>query len=812
MRVYGREAFAAQRRGDQNDMEQTLFPYVAQAMKRWPADDWYNELLAEVGRQYLSVFHTEGGTGEPKPPVTEFLADVRATLDKTDSPNATTVDRVSVWLSTAILNAGTQAAAATDEEFLVMEWVTMHDEKVRDAHAAADGQTRPPGEPFDVCDTTMRYPGDPTGPLDCWMNCRCALAPTLGSQAERFAEGGTTMTATEPETTQPAETQQPTQIPWHGVLAPEGKWSGDGRRFADGALTTRDLPMPMTWQKETSDGHDGSVVVAKIEQVQRVEGEMRAVGHFLTIPEADEVVGLLADFGRFGVSVDADDAEFEYDENSNQVTFTSARISSASIVSIPAFAEAWVGLGEPPDGFMPNVEFSSTEVATFVSDKPWSDFTAADYTDDQWYAACCLHRNGSSRSKSDNGLPIKEPGGALNRNGVHAAASRFGQTQGPADAKAAAKACLRGAYKQIGEEPPDSLKADGQRSAFVYPGVITLNTNTNSVANVLFGRGPGWITNPEDTRRIHDYWTVPGHEGYTKIGWGTPGDFDRCRVEVGQEIAENSPEKVRFINQICSQWHHDATGFWPGNAPAERVADGEPAPAVSLVAAGGPKAPAAWFTDPGLDRVTHLTVTDQGRVFGHLAEWGVCHIGYDGVCVVAPHSETDYAYFASKSVLLDDGTSARTGVISLGGGHAGRGGIRATTDHYDSTSTAVADVSVGEDEHGIWCAGWIRPGTTEEQVVALRASDVSGDWREVGGNLEMVAALAVNVAGLPVVSVSDGVQVALVAAGVVQPEPDPDRVQVLADAIVAAMERSQRETVDRMKRMGELIQRVRGGQ
>jgi hypothetical protein len=809
MRVYGREAFAAQRRGDQDEMEKVLFPYVAQAMKRWPADDWYNELLAEVGRQYLSVFHTEGGTGEPRPPVTDFLADVRATLDKTDSPNATTVDRVSVWLSTAILNAGTQAAAATDEEFLVMEWVTMHDDKVRDAHTVADGQTRPPGEPFDVCGTTMRYPGDPTGPLDCWMNCRCALAPTLGSEAERFAEGGTTMTAntTEPETQPTTDEAQPVaqQIPWHGVLAPEGKWSGDGRRFADGALTTRDLPMPMTWQKETSDGHDGSVVVAKIEQVQRVEGEMRAVGHFLTIPEADEVIGLLADFGRFGVSVDADDAEFEYDENSNQVTFTSARISSASIVSIPAFAEAWVGLGEPPDGFWP-AEFSSTEVVTFVSDKPWSDFTAADYTDDQWYAACCLHRNGSSRSKSDNGLPIKEPGGALNRNGVHAAAGRFGQTQGPAEAKAAAKACLRGAYKTLGEEPPDSLKADGRVWDFTVP-ATTWTTNT-----VTWGRGPGWITNPEDTRRIHDYWTVPGHEGYTKIGWGTPGDFDRCRVEVGQEIAENSPEKVRFINQICSQWHHDATGFWPGNAPAERVASGEPAPAVSLVASGGPKAPAAWFTDPGLDRVTHLTVTEEGRVFGHLAEWDVCHIGYDGVCVVAPHSESDYAYFASKSVLLDDGTSARTGVISLGGGHAGRGGVRATTDHYDSTSTAVADVCVGEDEHGIWCAGWVRPGVTDEQVVALRASDVSGDWREVGGGLELVAALAVNVAGLPVVSVSDGIQVALVAAGVVQSNEDRDQVQVLADAIVAAMERSQRETVDRMKRMGELIQRVRGGQ
>src|SRR4029079_13621779 len=59
-----------------------------------------------------------------------------------------------------------------------------------------------------------------------------------------------------------------------------------------------------------------------------------------------------------------------------------------------------------------------------------------------------------------------------------------------------------------------------------------------------FGRGPGWITNPADTKRIHDYWTVPGQPGYEKVGWGTDGDFNRCRVEVGQEIGENSPEKL----------------------------------------------------------------------------------------------------------------------------------------------------------------------------------------------------------------------------------------------------------------------------
>src|SRR6185369_14053005 len=62
-------------------------------------------------------------------------------------------------------------------------------------------------------------------------------------------------------------------------------------------------------------------------------------------PETDEFVGLLAEFGRFGISVDADDSEFEFDEETGKVTFNSARIASACCVSIPAFASAFIAFG-----------------------------------------------------------------------------------------------------------------------------------------------------------------------------------------------------------------------------------------------------------------------------------------------------------------------------------------------------------------------------------------------------------------------------------------------------------------------------------
>src|SRR5207342_1739723 len=133
------------------------------------------------------------------------------------------------------------------------------------------------------------------------------------------------------------------------------------------------------------------------------------------------------------------------------------------------------------------------------------------------------------------------------------------------------------------EEPPDVLKA----------------------SVVEAGRGPGWITNPEATKRIHDYWTVPGEEGYAKINWGVPGDFNRCRVEIGQEIAEEDPATVaKYMNQICAQWHHDATGFWPGHAPGEQVAaiEGDPAPGLTIVSSAGLRAPDSWFQNPEFDK------------------------------------------------------------------------------------------------------------------------------------------------------------------------------------------------------------------
>src|SRR5690606_28524455 len=60
----------------------------------------------------------------------------------------------------------------------------------------------------------------------------------------------------------------------------------------------------------------------------------------------------------------------------------------------------------------------------------------------------------------------------------------------------------------------------------------------------------------------------------------------------------------------------------------------------------------------------------------------------------------------------------------------------------------------------------ILAGVTAEQIEQFLLHPPSGDWRRIGGNLELVAACSVVTPGFPIVRASAaGVQTSLVAAG-----------------------------------------------
>jgi hypothetical protein len=187
-----------------------------------------------------------------------------------------------------------------------------------------------------------------------------------------------------------------------------------------------------------------------------------------------------------------------------------------------------------------------------------------------------------------------------------------------------------------------------------------------------------------------------------------------------------------------------------------------------ITASGGPLLPPkSWFFKPSLDGPTMLTVTDEGRVYGHIAEWGTPHLGNPQL--KPPRSGSNYRYFNRKPLRTAEGEDVKVGQLTLVGGHAKLAfDPDRATRHYDDTRSAVADVVAGEDEFGIWVSGAMRPDVTPTQLRAFRASEPSGDWRMRDGQLELCAICQVNTAGFPVTPralVSSGEVVSLVAAG-----------------------------------------------
>lgn len=186
--------------------------------------------------------------------------------------------------------------------------------------------------------------------------------------------------------------------------------------------------------------------------------------------------------------------------------------------------------------------------------------------------------------------------------------------------------------------------------------------------------------------------------------------------------------------------------------------------------------PSEWFADPGFEGPTAKTVTSDGRVFGHMALWNSCHTAYSDACVTAPKpGPNGFAAFLLGNIDTEDG-EIPVGTLTMNTGHAGMGhSPKDTVAHYDNTGTAAAFVNVGADDHGIWFAGVLAPNLTAEQVRTFKAAKLSGDWRvlEDGGQLELVACLAVNTPGFPVpqARVASAHQTALVAAGAPKLEP-----------------------------------------
>lgn len=718
--------FAAERKGVLERADETLAPSVRASLVRYwrtPNAEWSSDIVTAVSDLFGAVFEDEGGEwGEGSQVALDAFRDqIAERLEDTNRPGDSLYERriqaqrITRWLSTATVNAATIAAAGTGG---TLTWVTMRDADVREMHRPLDGVEVPFGEPFDVGGYALSYPGEPVGPPEVWIECRCVVRPGAGGDAQMNVKTVTLATEAEEPVVEVDEEGDPIvgdgvelehRIPFRTVIAPMGKPTGDGRMFAPNSITWREggSPIALRWAPADVGGHDGAVRVGNFTRVWTEGDEVRGEGYFLDTPHLESLMAMLVD-APLGVSVDLDNVvqslrnedgtEFDMDNwapgDPEPIRYVDeGRVAGVTVVDIPAYQEAFIALG------------------------PWEEGDGVPVEEDALVAAGCL----------------------------------------PCQAAALAEA-----------------GTDEEREAFERALENEFAPGTKD--------GPGWITNPKETQRLRTYWTRGA--GAAKIRWGQPGDFDRCRNQLRKYV-----KNPQHLAGTCANLHKVALGIWPGQEKGSRhslesitAAGTPPWRLVALTAGGGDQEkvlPGEWFGDPKFTGPTPMVVTDEGQVYGHLATWGVCHIslgpsvGLDGECITAPHSQRDYAYFKTGYVRTDLGDIA-VGNITMNAGHANlRLNLANTLKHYDNTATVVADINVGEDEYGIWFAGALRGDVTEDDIRALRASALSGDWRMAGKSQELVAALAVNVPGFPIVApalaASGGHTTALVAAGMVQP-------------------------------------------
>lgn len=141
------------------------------------------------------------------------------------------------------------------------------------------------------------------------------------------------------------------------LVIPEDLESGDGRKFKKNAIEIRELPLPLMWQIKSAEGHNGSVVVGRIDHMERVEnGIGNATGVFDSGAYGREAERLVREGFIRGVSADLDQfeasqhtVELSDDEDAGKIgtdklMITHARVMAVTLVPKPAFQECQIYL------------------------------------------------------------------------------------------------------------------------------------------------------------------------------------------------------------------------------------------------------------------------------------------------------------------------------------------------------------------------------------------------------------------------------------------------------------------------------------
>ena len=169
VRAFGAETDRLLKRVERRDFAATLaklaMRYIGlEAFRRRItniADTTRNQVIAAVARGFEEGLGQAGVAGFVMDLVPQFSRQRASVIARTETHGAA--------------NYGALGAAKETGLDLRKIWIAAEDERTREAHAEADGQTVDIDGMFDIGGAALAYPGDPSGPADQVINCRCTI-------------------------------------------------------------------------------------------------------------------------------------------------------------------------------------------------------------------------------------------------------------------------------------------------------------------------------------------------------------------------------------------------------------------------------------------------------------------------------------------------------------------------------------------------------------------------------------------------------------------------------------------------------------
>lgn len=265
---------------------------------------------------------------------------------------------------------------------------------------------------------------------------------------------------------------------------------------------------------------------------------------------------------------------------------------------------------------------------------------------------------------------------------------------------------------------------------------------------------------------------------------------ERLAALMGSEPTEPTtparrPVSERLAALLPSAQGRQVAASSPGRmiatAPDARFVPGSVADGIRQAAAVAPLR-ADWFEPVEADRLLKFTITDEGRMMGHLFAWGDCHRGNTFRCDRPDFMRDDPTFpdFHVGEAPLDNGERVRVGVLTYADLHAPDGQLTAAqlTELMENTGRQLGPVRLHVDRFGLQACGQVWPDVPPVEVSRALAGFPSYDARRIAGRWRLFGLHVVNTPGHTVYEEAEGQVVRMVAS--VAPAVGPKAAAALA--------------------------------